>query len=204
MKTLKKLFLVATVCLSAIAVNAQAFDDGKNLLSIGFGFPATSRIVGDLTTYNTYSNYNYKNYGTVVLKFEHGLMKYFGMGLNLEYSSAAVTYDYNQPRPFQSDTTYQRTIKSTVMGFYARLNGHYPIGSNFDIFAGVGLGYLYTLNNDTYTDPNKSGNNYNAKAFNFDAQFTLGLRYMIKDHFGLFAEVGSASTTVQMGITLGF
>jgi len=183
----------------------QAFDDGKNLISLGFGFPATSRITESFSNYQSQQDYNYKDYGTVVLKYEHGLMKYFGVGLNLEYSAANVTYQYNQPRPFNpTDTTYNVTIKSAVIGGYLRLNGHYPIGDKFDIFAGVGLGYLYTLNSSKDTNPNNTATNSDTKSLVFDAQFTLGLRYMIKDHFGLFAELGWASTTVQMGITFGF
>ncbi|HXP51820.1 MAG TPA: outer membrane beta-barrel protein, partial [Bacteroidia bacterium] len=152
-----------------------------------------------------YSDYNYKNYGTIVLKYEHGLAKYFGFGLNLEYSGANVTYKYPVSRgPFRLDTNYQANVNGTVMGFYARLNGHYPIGDKFDIFAGFGLGYLLTIDKSTDNNPNSNNKDFNTQSIVFDYQFTFGLRYMVKEHFGLFAELGYASTTVQMGVTLGF
>ena len=205
MKKLNRILLLLTFLLSSNLLMAQAFDDGKNLVSLGFGFPPTSRITESLTQYDNYSNYNYKNYGTVVFKYEHGLSKYFGLGLNVEYSGANVTYQYTASRGiFQPDTTYKVNVNGTVMGFYLRLNGHYPVGDKFDIFGGVGLGYLLTIDNSTDNNPNSTANDFKTQSFVFDYQFTLGARYMVKEHFGLFAEVGWASTNVQVGITAGF
>lgn len=202
MKKLRTFLLTCATLFACQFTTAQAFDDGKNLVSVGFGFPPTSRITESFSGYQNDQNYFYKNYGTVVLKYEHGLMKYFGVGLNLEYSAASVSYQYHDVGVFVPDTTYNVTIKNSVLGGYVRLNGHYPVGDKLDLFAGVGLGYLYTT--DIYTDNNPYRTNKNTKSLVFDAQFTLGMRYMIKDHFGLFLELGSASTTVQMGITFGF
>jgi len=204
MKKIKNILSACAVLLVCNFASAQAFDDGKNLVSIGFGFPATSKVTQNFSDYQNYTNYNYKNYGTIVLKYEHGLMKYFGVGLNLEYTNEAVTYQENQARPFTTDTTYTVSIHSSVIGGYVRLNGHYPVGDKLDLFAGVGMGYLYTLNKDKDPNPSNANKNSNTTSFVFDAQFTLGMRYMIKDHFGLFAEMGWATTTVQMGITFGF
>jgi hypothetical protein len=204
MKKLKKLFLVSAVLFISNLLVAQAFDDGKNLISLGFGFPPTSQITESLTQYQNYNNYNYKNYGTVVLKYEHGLTKYFGVGLDLEYSGANVTYQYNVSRLFNTDTTYKVNVNGTVMGFFIRLNGHYPIGDKLDIFAGLGGGYLLTIDNSTDNNPNNSNNDKKTQTFTFAGQFTIGAHYMVKEHFGLFAEIGWASTIVQAGIVLGF
>ncbi len=199
MKKLRKISLVLASLFVTTLVSAQAFDDGKNIVSLGFGFPPTSKITQTLSQYQGDQNYNYKNYGTGIIKFEHGMLKYFGIGLSAEYSGAYITYvDPNIP-----DNTI--TVNSKVMGFYGRLNGHFPIGDHFDIFAGVGLGYLYTVNSGNETSPAANNTtNFRQTALQFDTQFTFGMRYMIKDHFGLFGEVGSATTTVQMGITIGF
>ena len=204
MKKIKNLTLLLSAILVSSLVSAQAFDDGKNLVSVGFGFPPTARITESLTQYQNYNDYNYKNYGTVVLKYEHGLSKYFGVGLNLEYSGANVTYKYAVARVFKTDTNYQVNVNGTVMGFYARLNGHYPIGDKFDVFGGVGLGYLLTIDKSTDNNPKSTSNDFNTQSVIFDYQVTFGARYMVKEHFGLFAEVGWASTNVQVGITLGF
>ncbi len=205
MKKLKRLFLICFAVLVSNALMAQAFDDGKNFASAGFGFPATSEISQTLTQYSNQQDYDYKNYGTIVLKYEHGFAKYFGAGINLEYSTANVNYNYTVTRVFNTDTTYKANENSTTYGFYLRLNGHFPIGDKLDLFAGVGLGYLLTLDNSSDNNPKGPvATNFKNQTLNFNGQFTLGARYMIKEHFGLFAEVGSASTNVQVGIVLGF
>ncbi|MGP8214098.1 MAG: outer membrane beta-barrel protein [Bacteroidia bacterium] len=197
-------FSLFTSLLISSQLMAQAFDDGKNLISLGFGTPPTSRITESLSMYQNDLNYNYKNYGTVVLKYEHGFSKYFGVGLNLEYSGANATYQYNN---IYNQGPYTETDNNSVMGAYLRLNGHYPIGESFDIFCGIGLGFLYTVNDKSNNDPNPTPSDPNASkttSLVFDSpQFTFGARYMVKEHFGLFAEVGWASTTFQVGITVG-
>lgn len=200
MKKLKTALVLATLFISGFA-SAQAFDDGKNLLSLGFGFPASESVKETFSNYQGYENYNYKNYGTGVFHFEHGLSKYFGVGLDAQYSSAFVTYQTTNP----ALQTVTNSINNQVLGAYIRLNGHFPIGDHLDIFAGFGLGYQYTVNNGNQTGSLASSTtNFQQKEFDFKSQFTLGARYMIKDHFGLFAEVGWASTNVEMGITFGF
>lgn len=199
MKNFKRILLLFICMLSAALLRAQAFDDGKNILSLGFGFPATSTIQNSFDQYKNFIDYKFKNYGTVVLKYEHGLQKYFGVGINLDYSAASVSYKYDDT----SSLRYQVNIKSKVFGFYGRLNAHLPIGEKFDLYGGAGLGYLYKI--DNYSDDNpKSTSSHKTSVLDFDYQLTVGARYMVKNHFGLFAEFGRASTNAQMGITLGF
>ncbi len=197
--------LIAVIIISIVFssnVFSQAFDDGTNLIFIVFVIPPSERIKNDFNRdYRKYIDYKFNNYGTGVLKFEHGLHKYFGIGLNLEYSSASVTYKYDDSNTLR----YQRTIKSKVFGFYGRLNGHFPIGEKLDLYAGVGLGYLYTLNKYTDTNPNPSVNTQQKQTvLDFDYQFTAGLRFMVKDNIGLFVEAGWATTPAQLGLVFKF
>lgn len=184
-------------------VFSQAFDDGANVIYLGFGVPPNERIRKDFNTlYNrsTVSDYKFNNYGTGVLKYEHGLHKYFGLGLNLEYSASSVFY-----RVGVAPSLYEYTIKNNVMGAYVRFNGHCPIKEKFDIYGGVGLGYLYTLNKTTTTDPNPSVNIKKKETiFEFDWQLTAGFRFMVKDNIGLFAEFGWATTPAQVGVAFKF
>jgi len=199
MKKITYLFLLTIITTSASF--AQSFDDGTNLFSLGFGIPPAQRIKNDFNE-KYKDNYEYKlnNYGTVVMKYEHGLLKYFGMGLNIEYSGAGVSYKYD-------DITgrYEFKVKSNVFGFYGRFNGHCPVTDKFDLYGGVGLGYEYSINKYTDTNPNPDKNkSQTQKIFDFDYQATIGGRFMIKETFGIFAEVGWASTTAQVGFTAKF
>lgn len=199
MKNFRKIFLLFISLLTATMLNAQAFDDGKNIISLGFGFPATTTIQNSFDNYKSYIDYHFKNYGTVVLKYEHGLQKYFGIGLNFDYSAASVSYKYDNSNALR----YQVNIKNKVIGSYVRLNGHFPIGNKLDIYGGAGLGYLYEIDNYDDNNPNTT-TSHKTSVLNFDYQLTLGVRYMLKDHFGLFLEGGRATTIAQMGISLSF
>ena len=200
MKPKKKIILLVSVMFASIMVQAQAFDDGKNIISLGFGFPATSTIQNSFDPYKNFVDYKFKNYGTVVLKYEHGLAKYFGMGINFDYSAASISYKYGP----NSSLLYQYNIASKLLSFYARLNGHFPIGNKLDIYGGVGLGYYYQLNTNSDSNPTVTTTSHRTTVLDFDYQLTIGARYMIKDHFGFFFEVGHANTMAQAGVAFGF
>ena len=205
MKKIKSIFL-ATLILTVFSndVFSQAFDDGTNLVYLGFGLPPNQRIQKDFNkkyaNNNIYTDYKFNNYGTGVLKYEHGLHKYFGLGLALEYSASSVAFKYGV-----STLQYEQQIKNQVMGGYVRFNGHIPVKDKFDIYGGVGLGYLYTLNRYSDTNPNSTVNVKNRETiFEFDYQLTLGFRFMVKDNIGLFAEFGWATTPAQVGVVFKF
>ena len=181
--------------------NAQAFDDGTNLFSIGFGLPPAQRITRDYNdlNYKSFLDYKLNNYGTFVGKYEHGLHKYFGLGLNLEYSAANVSYKYTNL------VDYERKLKTNVLGGFIRFNGHIPVAEKFDIYGGVGLGYYYTIEKASETNTNNNTSyDTRRKILDFDYQVTIGARYMIKDNVGFFVEFGRASTIAQFGCALKF
>jgi len=199
----KKVAVSVLVLVLALFINsnssAQAFDDGANVVSLGFGLPPSKRMSDEFNFYkNTFYDYKLKNYGTGVLKYERGLHKYFGLGLNLEYSSSRVSYKYGDAA---DPAKYTADIKNKIIGGFAKFNGHFPVGQKLDFYGGVGLGYLYTINNYADTNPNVSAEvKQRETILDFDYQLTLGARFMIKDHVGLFAEVGRATTLFQFGL----
>ena len=199
MKNLKRTFFLFVLVFTSCLLHAQAFDDGKNLIFVGFGFPAPSTIQKDFDQYKDFYDYKFKNYGTVVLKYEHGLQKYFGVGINLEYSDASVSYKYDDTPTLR----YEVNDNTMIFGVFGRLNAHLPIGDNFDIYGGAGLGYLYRIDNYSDTKYN-STSSQKSSIFDFDYQLTLGARYMVKKNFGVFGEIGRATTLAQLGIAFGF
>ena len=203
---MKKVILSIILFLSFNRIFAQAFQDGTNLISLGFGLPPGQNISQNVDPYKSYTDYKFYNYGTVVLKYEHGFHKYFGCGLNLEYSNNSVNYQYNDA--INSSLIYQRKININIFGAYVRMNGHFPIGEHLDLYGGFGLGYLYTINkvNDTNTSATTSTSTQknSSKVLDFDYQATLGVRYMIKPGFGLFGEIGHATTVCQLGFVFKF
>lgn len=200
--TKKALLFVVFVSLSSL-LNAQAFDDGKNVVALGFGFPATTSIrtyYDEIYHNDKFYNNKYTNYGTGILKFEHGFHKHFGMGLNVEYSRSSAVYKYD----FTSALQYQLKVKSSRAGFFARFNGHLPIGESLDLYGGVGLGYTYRFDKAEDSNPSNTTLSQKTSVFDFDYQLTAGARYMVKESFGLFFEVGRATTVAQFGVALAF
>jgi opacity protein-like surface antigen len=198
---MKKLIIAIAALFAPLMFYAQAFEDGTNLVYVGFGLPAGQYIQQQSNEYKSYTDYKFYNYGTGVLKYEHGLHKYFGLGLNLEYSGAKAVFKYDDVNSLR----YQRTITTNVFGFYGRLNGHLPLMDKLDIYGGIGLGYLYTINKVGDTNPNPNTNiQHNSSVLDFDYQLTLGVRFMVKDNVGLFVEAGRATTVCQLGVVFKF
>ena len=197
MKKMRTLALSLLLLIAPAASFAQAFSDGKTLVSLGFGLPPGELITAQRYSDPNFTNYTQNNYGTVVLKLEHGLSQYFGIGLNLEYSGAYDTYKYDTNLTLRYNVTESRSI---IAG-YVRFNGHYPVGDKLDIYAGIGLGYLDDIDHVTDANPVSSQNtsHLNSK-LDFSWQLTIGARYMVKPNFGMFFEVGYATTAVQVGL----
>jgi hypothetical protein len=203
MKQIKMVILFGALLALPVTNFAQAFDDGVNLISLGFGLPPGQRITENYVVSSNFSDYKLKNYGTGILKYEHGLHKYFGIGLNFEYSAASVTYNYGNQNT--TNYPYQVQLFRSVIGSYLRMNGHFPVGDKLDFYGGVGLGYIYSTDNGTDTNPSNSASyNHKKTVLDFDYQFTLGARFMVKNSFGLFAEIGYATTLAQIGIQFKF
>lgn len=199
---MKRIIIVTALFFLSLKIFGQSFGDGANIISLGFGLPPGQNINQQYDPYKNFINYKFYNYGTVVLKYEHGFHKYFGCGLNLEYSNTSANFQYDD---ISSSLRYQRKISSNIIGAYLHINGHFPIKERFDIYGGFGLGYLYTINKYMDTNPNANINSQqNSKILDFNFQATLGLRYMIKPGFGLFGEIGYATTVCQLGFAFKF
>jgi opacity protein-like surface antigen len=202
MQKIRLLLLLAVLFSFPVISHAQAFEDNANLIYLGFGLPPGRTIAEDIPNKDIYTNYHLNNYGTGILRYEHGLNKYFGVGLNLEYSAASVNYKYD-PNQLQNPR-YTYTHNISLIGGYIRLNGHFPVGDKFDLYGGVGLGYTDKIDKATDTNPNNANTNNQSAILNFDWQVTLGARYMVKKGFGMFAEFGYATTNAQIGIVFRF
>ena len=83
---MKKIVFISLIgfLLNSHSTFAQSFDDGTNVISIGFGLPPEHKDGKDFNNFHIFnnSNYNYKftNLGTILLKYEHGIHKHFGLG----------------------------------------------------------------------------------------------------------------------------
>ncbi len=195
---------VVVFVLSLNPLCSQSFDDGTNLVFIGFGLPPTKRILDHYDKYKVYEEKHIRNYGTVVLKYEHGLHKNFGVGIHTEYSGSSLTYK-SYDGPSSSTLLYSAVIKSNLLAAYLRMNAHLPLDEKFDFYGGAGLGYFYLIDNRVVTDEKTKVDDIRKSTdLEFDYQLTLGMRFMIKESTGIFIEIGKATTLAQMGLIFKF
>ena len=199
MKSIKlklKLFVTFTVLAISNNSNAQAFEEGVSMASLGFGFPNLSA-----TWMKTYSimdaDIQQSSFGPLHLKFEYGLTDKLGIGASFSFTSASITeevWDYTEKISFNS-------FKALI-----RLNYHYLDHDKVDFYTGIGMGY--NRNNFKFETTNPSldideevailNQLYNVIPLGFES--TIGLRYLFTDNIGAYMELGWSKSLMQFGV----
>src|SRR5436190_22641096 len=84
------IFFALTLMLSTTfsKLNAQSFQEGKNAISLGYGF---GTVIGSIASvYESDFGYSFSSTGPLYAKFEHAINDKMGFGLNIAYAS----YDF--------------------------------------------------------------------------------------------------------------
>lgn len=187
-----------------LPAKSQAFGEGKNFVSGGYGF-GTFLAVFD-SYFSDYTNIRTSLVGPINIKFEHGVTEHIGIGVNLSYLSNSWNYDVPDSLymyPF-STTSYTETTKYSTISFLVRLNYHFGANAKFDPYVGLGLGYRSQNISQSTTNPNGHVKVILPIPFPFGFETTIGARYMMAPGFGFYAEAGIAKSVMQVGITAGF
>jgi opacity protein-like surface antigen len=181
--------------ISPIDSHAQAFEEGVNTASVGYGFVTLLGSVNN--TFDSYSDVNYSSTGPLYAKFEHAISDKVGLGLNFAYAGNQWAYQFNDG---YDGTNYTETSKRTTFSVLARMNFHFGSSDKFDPYAGFGLGYRsanWTIDTD---DPN-GGSGVDFKTLvPLGMEITVGARYYFMEHLGAYVEVGAAKSVVQVGL----
>ncbi|MFC1729692.1 outer membrane beta-barrel protein [candidate division KSB1 bacterium] len=194
------------VVLSFIVFNtnnlkAQSFKEGKSFIQAGYGvgnfmssiFQAYQDIDEDMTSVWT---------GPLFAKFEYALTDKIGMGVNIAYAGATVSYEDAGHLNSNGDV-YKETITWSNISFLIRMNLHFGKNKLVDPYWGFGLGYRtgstkYENNDNTYNSKEISS------LFPLGLETTLGIRVMFAQHIGMYIEAGIAKAVLQGGLTVSF
>jgi hypothetical protein len=133
-------------------------------------------------------------------KGEYMVSDYFGVGLNVNYS----TFDAN----FKVDTFYKGSLNMTRTSILLRGNAHFskliPNADNWDPYIGLGLGYqrmkVSYLDDSPYTPID--GGLVVPLPLTFEA--TAGIRYFFIPNIGAYMEIGITRAFAQIGVTAKF
>lgn len=195
-----KLIMLGIICfgISADKINAQIMQPGNMTVSVGYGFPTlTKTVFSVIDGQNISTNY----IGPVYGKFEYMINETVGFGMNFAYTYGSASY---QTSGAETDSLFYNTsFKYKSYSALARFNFHFGNSTNFDPYAGVGLGYRNSNYSYTSGDPNYDPKDING--FNhFGLDFTIGARLFFTENIGVYGEVGVAKSPMQVGIIAKF
>lgn len=206
-KQLSKLFLALALVASSLGARAQAFDEGKSVVTIGYGFPnlvtATFR-----TAYNTadHTGYTFTAMGPLVFRYEYGLSEKIGMGVVVGYSMMKLSYNYEDwNSTYTQKVKYTASVKWNSPSVGARMNIHFATKDKLDPYFGISAGW--SGNSLTYEDddPNTSSSKSSVNFGPFYFGLGVGMRYYFTDNIGMYVEFGwDKWALMQAGLALKF
>lgn len=177
----------------ASVVNAQTFEEGNKIISIGYGTPNLGKSI--LKTYETNEEYKVKGLGPLHAKFEYGITDKIGIGLSINH----VNYSATWVETNSSNQSYDYKFARNSTAFNARLNFHFGESNVIDPYFGFGLGYKTTSNKWTTNDPTFENVSLGG-LFPLGFETTFGIRAYFTPNIGAFAEVGVAKSVIQGGL----
>lgn len=201
---MKKVLLVVLLAAfgfgSANKANAQAFEQGKSYIQVGYGFGNFIQAV--FSTYESYDAYKFSTMGPMFGKYEYAISDKVGIGLNVAYASANVDYRTSYFDQNFDLTDLDATIKWSTISVLGRLNLHFGDHDRIDPYWGVGIGYRTASWKWEYSDPNYTGNESFDSVMPFGFETTFGTRFLFTDNIGAYAEIGLAKAVFQAGLVI--
>lgn len=195
---MKKLVTIMFGVLISMGVKAQAFENGGNVITLGFGVDPYSRAGFN----NGWGNgYKYSSVGPIMLTYERGITELLGIGrigVGGGVGQSFYTSRWNSG-------PYESVEKRTRTAIFVKCAYHFDFGiDKMDVYAGVGggayiNGYTYSSSDpdDFYTYKGRSGVTGGHYIFG-------GIRYYFTDAFGVYAEAGHGMTALNGGFSFKF
>jgi hypothetical protein len=198
-----KLLIAAIFCIGALDVNAQAYQEGTSIASVGYGVGFSWKAWWDV--YDSESTFESSNFGPVVLRYEYGINDKFSMGLYFAHqkSTGKWTDTYTDPFTLEPYTfKYEVSIGNTAL--LGRGSYHIKTKNNkLDPYAGLAMGFRNYSYDVTSNDPDFNYNFSFGGAFGFGMH--AGVRYEFTPLLGAYAEFGVGQVAaIQAGVAAKF
>ena len=190
-------FALLILMISTATSNGQAINEGDFSLRLGHGFMTPGKIL--LRAFEFGADFESSGLGPYYGSFEYMVSDYVGIGVNVAHIqlSAAFTQTDLNGQEFESKFSCRNT------SILANVNGHVLEDDHIDIYFSMGLGFCF------------GGFSYESEWEDIDIDFgrlddpltlpiaaigTFGMKYMIIDNFGIYAEAGLAKSLLQIGV----
>lgn len=204
--------LIALMIITTSSLNAQdaSFEKGTTVVTVGYGVPNLSRV-GLRLIYGTYTGYDVKGFGPILIKGDYGILKNLGVGAIIGYSNTKLSYTdtdyYYDNNGYAHAYSYQESLTWSSLSLGGHANYHFVRKEKLDVYVGAGLGYtinnLVYSNNDPYYGGTRTYATYNPSSIFYAA--TIGLRYYFTPNIGVYAEAGiEKGALLQGGLSIKF
>ena len=214
----KLLFIcIGAIALSTSSASAQVLEEGNVNIDLYYGFPNLYNAVfrglygvgleGD-------ESYSTGGIGPIGIRGEYMLADKIGLGVDVAYSNAYVSYNYNTTifnatTGVSTPVIYEEKFATTKIGAMVTFNYHFIDHDALDFYGMIGAGYKNRSFKYTTTDPafDTSTDVFSLNATLIPVAFRLGvgLRYFFTDNFGLNMAVGfGQGSIINGGISFKF
>lgn len=194
MKNLKVVIVALAVLLGAGTTSAQVVEEGTILIDAYSGYPDLYRAV----IKSAYKNSGSTNDGIKIGgagpfggRFEYLVADKIGIGVDVNYTNAFVSYSEDTFDTSLVATTYDYKISVPRTRAMAAINFHFGNSDTFDGYFKVGAGlnaskFKVTTDDPDFTDDDISLTNLIPVAF----RLGVGGRYFFTDAIGINFEIG--------------
>jgi opacity protein-like surface antigen len=195
MKTNQLVCIAGILCFWALGMQAQVVQKGTVLIDGYLGFPNLYKTVLQNNYGEGGNNLKVGGIGPLGGRIEYLIADKIGVGLDLNYSSASLTYtELNSV----NGTLYDYKIGRSIFRAMPRFNFHFGNSDSFDGYAGVGSGYrsvnwTFESNDPFYNDESIGG--LIPVAF----RIFVGGRYFFTDLLGIHMEFGLGGGALMQG-----
>lgn len=208
MKKITLGLIAIAISLTSLKTNAQAFQEGNNIISVGYGIATTGRtLLNSYKSADPSANIKVLGHNPIYGKFEHAISDKWGLGINFFATSIGIsqtyTYETIDGNGNSTTNTYKDEITYKVNAVSVRFNRHWEVTDDFDVYFGFGGGPKWGKFESKSTNPDYISTEFNAP-IPFAMELTMGARYYFTQNIGLYTEIGMARSFMQAGLSIKF
>ncbi len=200
------LCLLTAMFMGGKTSSAQAFEEEKSVVSLGYGFGTLASALA--ANFKSEDGYKFTNFGPMYAKWEYGIGESIGVGINIAY--VAYTFEYNTTNqaitgydafgnPTYSNSTYNYKDEFNSVSALLRINWHFGDNDKLDPYYGIGIGYRTGNWSFTSNDPSGTQSVDLVNPIPLGFETTFGLRFLFSENFGAYLEAGAAKSVMQVG-----
>jgi hypothetical protein len=218
---MKQFILSLLFCgLGTLSASAQIAAKGSSFISVGYGFPSATKLLGSRTPYlptaqgpQATGDFKFRGFGPLHLRYEYMVGGRVGLG----FSMNAEFGHFNLNSTFVDANNALRTSNNKFQfnsfNTLGRFNFHFLKNSKYlDVYWASGIGFgkskcSWMENPDVNAgDPVeqtgiKEFEDYVSKAFpGFDMEHVVGIRWAMSPNAGIYVEAGKSKSIIQIGI----